>query len=176
MRTPLEEYVYQNSAHECGHIVLLFKTGKFVSLRFLPHETAADGVNGILEADTGTELGPEDCVALAAGMVGELIYLGHSNPQRRADDEQKIQRIIGQPIENFAAKASEVIQQNQLFFEALNAEVRRKMLALFESFSEMDYAQLPKEIPIITLVEVDRVYRSAELESPGTHGKAGTPD
>ena len=62
-------YIYAcgASAHECGHLVVLFKERRLVDLNFLPHEIAADGIKGVFEANTGTEPGEEDCVALAAG-------------------------------------------------------------------------------------------------------------
>jgi hypothetical protein len=66
----LVPFVRSNSAHECGHITVLFKASRLVGLNFLPHKVAADGVKGILETDTGTQLGKEDCVALTAGMIG----------------------------------------------------------------------------------------------------------
>ena len=60
-------YACWASAHECGHLVVLFKEHRLVDLNFLSHETAADGIKGVFEANTGTEPGEEDCVALAAG-------------------------------------------------------------------------------------------------------------
>ncbi len=39
-------YARGTSAHECGHMVVLFKKDMLVDLNFLPHETAADGIKG----------------------------------------------------------------------------------------------------------------------------------
>jgi hypothetical protein len=174
----LVPYVRSNSAHECGHITVLFNAGRLVGLNFLPHELAADGAKGVLETDAGTELGKEDCVALAAGMVGELICVGQYDPQRLLDDRHHVQRIVGQPVENFALEAYEIIKQNLLFFALLNIEVRKKMFALLGhafSLSEEDYAELPNEMPIMTLAEVEQVYKHAESSLAGFPEKAGTP-
>jgi hypothetical protein len=174
----LAVYVNSNGAHECGHMTVLFKAGRLVGLNFLPHEAAADGVKGVLETDAGTQLGKQDCVALAAGMVGELILVGQYDSQRLLDDREKVQQIVGQPVENFALKAYEVIRQNLLFFALLNIEVRKKMFALLKhafSLSEGDYAKLPNEMPILTLAEVEQVYKRAESTLAGFHEKTGAP-
>jgi len=131
---PRWAYVHSNSAHECGHITVLFKAGRLVGLNFLPHETAANGAKGVFETDLGTQLGKEDCVTLAAGMVGELVCVGHS--QHDLDDRQQVQRIVGQPLENFALEAYEIIKQNLLFFALLNIEVQKKMFAVLKHASE----------------------------------------
>jgi hypothetical protein len=158
----LGAYVYSNGAHESGHMTVLFKAGKLVGLRFLPHETAADGVNGIFQTDSTTQLGKEDCVALAAGMVGELVGVGQYGSERVLDDRDKVMQICSQPLENFAREAYEVIKQNLLFFVLLNIEVRRKMLALLLSISEEVYAELPDAMPLLTFDEVQHVYERAE--------------
>jgi hypothetical protein len=157
---------------------VLFKARRLVGLNFLPHEAAADGVKGVLETDAGTELGKEDCVALAAGMVGELIFVGQYDSQRLLDDREKVQRIVGQPLENFALEAYEVIKQNLLFFALLNIEVRKKMFALLKyafSLSEEDYAELPNEMPIFTLADVEQVDKRAESELARLPAKTETP-
>jgi hypothetical protein len=174
----LADFVHSNSAHECGHMTVLFKAGRLAGLNFLPHEAAADGVKGVLETDAGTQLGKEDCVAFAAGMVGELIWLGEYDFQRLLDDREKVQQIVGQPIEDFALAAYEVIKQNLLFFTLLNIEVRKKMYALFKrtsSLSEGDYADLPNEMPIFTLAEVEQVYTRAESTLAGFHERTEAP-
>jgi hypothetical protein len=174
----LVPYVHSNSAHECGHITVLFKAGRLVGLNFLPHEVAADGAKGVLETDAGTQLGKEDCVALAAGMVGELICLGQYDSQRIHDDRQEVQRIVGRPVESFALEAYEAIKQNLLFFVLLNIEVRKKMFALLGhafSLSQADYAKLPNVMPIITFAEVEQVYKHAESSLAAFSEKAGAP-
>ena len=174
----LPVYVHSNSAHESGHITVLFKAGRLAGLNFLPHEVAVDGVKGVLETDAGTQLGKEDCVALAAGMVGELICLGQYDSERLLDDRQQVQRIAGQPIENFALEAYEIIKQNLLFFVLLNIQVRKKMFApLYHAFSlsEEVYAELPNKVAIITLAEVEQVYKHAESSLARFPKKAGAP-
>ena len=62
---------------------------------------------------------------------------------------QNVHRIVGQPVENFALEAYEVIKQNLLFFALLNIEVRKKMFALLDhalSLSKEDYAELPNKM------------------------------
>jgi hypothetical protein len=174
----LAEYVHSNSAHECGHITVQFKTGRFAVLNFLPHTVAANEFKGVLEAETKTQLRKEDCVALAASMVGELICLGQYDSQRLLDDREQVQRIAGQPLENFALEVYEVIKQNLIFFALLNLEVRKKMFAIVGpalsllSFSEEAYAALPNKMPIITLAEVEQVYKHAESTLAGFPEKA----
>jgi hypothetical protein len=157
-----------NSAHESGHIVVLFKAGRLVDLRFLPHEAAADGIKGVFEANTGTELGKEDCVALAAGMAGELVCLGHYDSERVLHDRQQIQRIVGKALEDFAPEAQETIEQNLRFFSLLNIEVLNRITALLLDLGGVDWEKLPPTIPIITLADVEQVYRRAESEKSTT--------
>jgi hypothetical protein len=161
-------YARGNSAHECGHMVVLFKAGRLVDLNFLPHETAANGIKGVFEANTGTELGEEDCVALAAGMAGELVYLGHYDSGRVLHDRQQVQRLVGKALEDFAPEAQEVIKQNLPFFSLLNIEVRNKISALLLALGVVDWEKLPPKIPIITLVQVEQVYQRAESEESAT--------
>jgi len=143
-------------------MTVLFKAGTLpCGLNFLPHEVAADGVNGVLETETGT-LGKEDCVALAAGMVGELVLLGQYDSKRALDDRERVQRLVGQPIENFALEAYEIIKQNILFFTLLNIEVRNKMFVLLNSLSGENYAQLVAKMPVITLAEIEQVHGRSE--------------
>jgi hypothetical protein len=173
---PFIKYVHESAAHECGHMTVLFKAGTLVALNFLPHETAADGVEGVLETDTGRELCKEDCVALAASMIGELICLGECDSKRFADDRKLVQLLVGQPLENFALGAYEVIKQNLIFFGMLYVEVRKKMIKvlgpLLLSLSDEDYAKLDDKITIFTLAEVQEVHKRAESELarfPGRH-------
>ena len=163
-------FVRGNSAHESGHIVVLFKGARLVDLRFLPHETAADGIKGVFEANTGTELGKEDCVALAAGMAGELVCLGHYDSERVLHDRQQIQRIVGKALEDFAPEAQEVIKQNLRFFSLLNIEVQNRITALLVRLGGVDWERLPPIIPIITLAQVEQVYKRAESEKSATRG------
>lgn len=157
------QYIASNSAHECGHMTVLFKAERLAGLDFLPHELAFDGAKGVLETATRTELGREDCVALAAGMVAELIYSGSS--RHAGDDEQRVEQIAGQPLEDFALEAYDAIQQNLLFFGLLNIAVQAKMLVFFIktfSLSDADYAVLPPRMSIFNLAEVGEVYQRAE--------------
>jgi hypothetical protein len=172
-RQNLVAYAHSNSAHECGHITVLFKAGRLVGLNFLPHETAANRAKGVFETDSGTQLGKEDCVALAAGMVGELVCVGRS--QHDLDDRQQVQQIVGQPLENLALEAYEIIKQNLLFFALLNIEVRKKMFAVLKHASEEEYSELPPKMPIITLAEVEQVYKHALSTLEGFPEKPGTP-
>jgi hypothetical protein len=175
----LAEFVQGNSAHECGHMTVQFKTDRFAVLNFLPHDAAADGVKGVLESSTKTrQLTAEDCVALAAGMIGELILLGEYDPDRLLDDRQQVQRLVGQPLENFALEAYEIIKQNLLFFVLLNIEVRKKMFTDLEQAYSMpseDFAKLPNEVPIFRLAEVEQVYKRAESILAGFPGKTVAP-
>jgi hypothetical protein len=157
-------YARGTSAHECGHMLVLFKKGRLVDLNFLPHETAADGTKGVFEADTGTELGEEDCVALSAGMAGELVYLGQYDTERVLHDRQQVQRLVGKTLDDFAPEAQEVIKQNLRFFSLLNIEVRNKITALLLALGGVNWERLPPKIPIITLAQVEQVYQRAESE------------
>ena len=161
-------YARGTSAHECGHMVVLFKEGRLVDLNFLPHETAADGTKGVFEANTGTELGEEDCVALAAGMAGELVYLGQYDSERVLHDRQQVQRLVGKALEDFAPEAQDVINQNLRFFSLLNIEVRNKISALLLALWVVDWEKLPPKIPITTLAQVEQVYQRAESEESAT--------
>jgi hypothetical protein len=161
----ISKYVHSNAPHECGHIVALFTKGRFAGLNFLPHLVAADGSPGVLETDAGVQLGKEDCIGLAAGMVGELICVGRYNSRNALDDKKRVQEITGQSLEEFALGAYEVIKENLFFFALLSVEVRQRMFARLDlvfSLSAQDYAKLPDEISIITLAEVEEVYKRAE--------------
>ena len=149
-------------------MVVLFKKGRFVDLNFLPHETAADGTKGVFEANTGTELGEEDCVALAAGMAGELVYLGQYDSERVLHDRQQVQQLVGKALEDFAPEAQEVIKQNLRFFSLLNIEVQNKISALLLVLRFVDLETLPPKIPVITLVQVEQVYQRAKSEESAT--------
>jgi hypothetical protein len=166
----LAAYVVANAAHECGHMVILFKSNRLLGLNFLPHETAEDGVKGVIETDTPT-LGKEDCVAFAGGLVAELICFGLTDSPRLADDGHKVQQIAGQPLENFAHEAYEIIKQNLVFFALLNIEVRKKTLKVLldarSSSLKGSYAGLSDKISIITLAEVEMVYKQAESTLAG---------
>jgi hypothetical protein len=142
----LLKYANENSAHESGHMVFLFKEGKRVELNFLPHEIAADGNKGVFEANIGVELDENDCVALAAGMAGELIRLGGYDPQRVMHDRQRVQLLVGRALEDFAAKAQEVIEQNLRFFSLLNVEIRNRIYAQLLQLEVVDWDKLPKKI------------------------------
>ena len=144
-------------------MVVLFKKGRLVDLNFLPHEIAADGTKGVFEADTGTELGEEDCVALAAGMAGELVYLGEYDSERVLHDEQQVRRLVGKALEDFAPEAQEIITQNLRFFSLLNIEVRKRITTLLLALGGVDWEKLPPKIPIITLAEVKQVFMSVQI-------------
>ena len=58
--------------------------------------------SGVIESSTGTyQLAEEDCVALAASMIGELVALGEYDKKRLLDDRQQVERLAKQPLENF---------------------------------------------------------------------------
>jgi len=143
-------------------MVVLFKKGRLVDFNFLPHETAADGIKGVFEANTATELGEEDCVALAAGMAGELVYLGQYDSERVLHDEQQVHKLVGKSLEDFAPAAQEIIKQNIRFFSLLNIEVRNKIFALLLALGAADWEKLPLKIPIIALAQVEQIYQRAE--------------
>ena len=161
-------YARGTSAHECGHMVVLFKEHRLVDLRFLPHQTAADGIKGVFEANTGTEPGEEDCVALAAGMAGEVVYLGQYDSERVLHDRQQVRRLVGKALEDFAPEAQEVIKQNLRFFLLLNIEVRNKITELLLALGVVDWEKLPPTITIMTLPQVEQICQSAESEEPAT--------
>jgi hypothetical protein len=145
-------------------MTILFKAGRLIGLDFLPHDSAFDGVKGVVETNTPT-LAAEDCVALAGGMAGEIVGLGSYDPARLLDDRQQIGRLAGEPLEMFAPEAYRIILENSAFFKLLHAEVRIKMLAVLSgafSLSEFDYERLPARVPIITLAEVQRIYARTE--------------
>lgn len=125
---------------------------------------AGDGIKGVFETNTGTELGKEDCVALAAGMAGELVCLGRYDSERVLHDRQQIQRIVGRALEDFAPEAQETIEKNLRFFSLLNIEVPKRITALLLGLGGVDCEKLPPTIPIITLAEVEQVYQRAESE------------
>jgi hypothetical protein len=160
----LAEYVILNAAHECGHMVILFKSNRLLGLNFLPHESAEDGVKGVIETDTPT-LGKEDCVAFAGGLVAELICFGLPDSPRLADDRHKVRQMAGQPLENFAHEAFEIIKQNLVFFALLRQVVQKNLhwvLREVYSLSEQSHAKLQNKIPVVTLPEVEKVYKQAE--------------
>jgi hypothetical protein len=152
----LARYVGSNAPHECGHMTVLFKAKRLAGLNYFPHELAANGVYGVFETDAGLQIDKQDCVALAAGMVGELVAVGSYVPEQLLDDSESVRRLVGQPLENFALEAYEVIKQNLLFFVLLNIEVHKKMFAVLLSRSNED------KIPVLTLAEVQKVYERAE--------------
>jgi|SRR6267142_704870 len=166
-----KEFVQRNSAHECGHMTVLFKSDRLSKLNYFPYKVAADGREGIIESSTVTELIKEDCVALAASMIGELISLGHCDPKRLLDDRQQVQRLANQPLENFALKAYEVIKENLLFFRLLNIEVEKKMMVFFDQIRDGDPTALREEMTIVTLAQVEEVYKRAESILAGFPGK-----
>ena len=145
-------------------MTVLFKAGRLLGLNYRPHDTASNGVKGVVETDT-PELTKDDCVAFAASIVGEVICLGNYDEARICDDRNQVTRLSGQPIEIFVREAYEVIQRNLLFFSLLNCEVRDKMLAVLlkaRSLSPADSANQPAKVPIMTLPEVEAVYQRAE--------------
>jgi len=159
-------YVRENGSHECGHIVALFKRSKnkLLGLDFLPHERALDGKQGIFETAT-TPLTAEDCIALAASIVGELIGTGTYHAPRIRDDQVKVLELGKQPIEGFVLDAYAVIQDNVLFFVLLNTQIQQKMYQLLSfvfSLSKDDYKKLPDRMPVVTISEIELVYKQAE--------------
>jgi hypothetical protein len=170
----LVKFVQGNSAHECAHMTVLFKASRLADLNYFPHEMAANGFKGVIESTTKTELAEEDCVALAASMIGESIILGEYDADRLLDDRQQVRRLVDQPLENFVLEAYEIIKQNLLFFALLNVEVRKKMFTVLKealSVPEEDSGALPKVMPIFKLAEVEQVYKRAESILAGFPGK-----
>jgi len=156
-------YVTTTAAHECGHMTVLHTKRRLLGLNFLPHATAFDGVPGVVETDT-PPLGKEDCVALAAGIVGELICLGQHDEKRIQDDRESAARFTDQSLESFVHEAYTVIQENLLLFSLLHIEVRTRLLAVLVktySLSPQKIASLPAKIPIMTLPEVEKVHQRA---------------
>jgi hypothetical protein len=143
-------------------MVVLFKGRRLVDLRFLPHETAADGSKGVFEASPVTELGEKDCVALAAGMAGELAAFGKYDPLRVAHDRQQVERLVSKPLEDFLPEAQRIIEQNLHFFSLLNTEVLPRITFLLSALGGVDWKSLPPKITIVTLAQVDQVYRRSE--------------
>jgi hypothetical protein len=163
----LARYVSSNAPHECGHMTVLFKAGRLAGLNYFPNELAANEVKGVFETDTGTQLVKQDCVALAAGMIGELVGVGSYIPEQLVDDRQRVDELVGQPLEDFALGAYEVIKQNLLFFVLLNLEVHTKMFAVLVSPHNED------KIPVLTLAEVQKVYERAQSELARFPDKTG---
>jgi hypothetical protein len=141
-------------------LFVLFRKRRLVGLNFLPRFTAADGTEGVFEVDTGTELGEKDCVALAAGMAGELVCLGMYDSGRVLHDRQQVQRLVGKALEEFAPEARKVIEQNVRFFSALNVEVQHRIVALLSGLEGVDLGTLPQIIPIIRLAQVEEKFIS----------------
>jgi hypothetical protein len=161
------------SAHECGHMIVLFKAHKLTALNYFPHRKAANGALGVIESSTGTyQLAKEDCVALAASMIGELIALGEYDKKRLRDDEQQVERLANQPLENFALEAYEAIKENLLFFVLLNKAVGNKMLRFFDEIEEGKH-KVDDEVTIFALAEVEEVSKRAESILAGFPKPAG---
>ena len=162
-QTELALYVTANAAHECGHMTVLYTKQRLLGLNFLPHATAVDGVRGVVETDT-PPLCKEDCVALAASIVGELVCLGQYDEKRIRDDRENAARFSDQPLESFVSEAYTIIQKNLLFFSLLHIEVRTKLLVVLAKVYSLPLekiASLPTKIPIMTLSDVKRVHQKA---------------
>jgi hypothetical protein len=162
----LAMFVRANGSHECGHITVLFRKTKhkLLGLDFLPHVEALDGNKGIFEAAT-TELTKEDCIALAAGAVGELVGTGQYDLQRTLDDRNKIKAISGQPLEGFIPEAYAVVQESLLFFALLNSRIQQKMYSILEqafSLSSESYLKLPARMSVVPLAEIEQAYEQAQ--------------
>jgi hypothetical protein len=132
----LKAHAEGTSAHECGHMTVLFKARRLKKLTYFPYKTALDGIPGVIESTTVTEPTKEDCVAFAASMIGELIALGECDQERLLDDRQKVEQLANQPLETFALEAYEIIKENLLFFVLLNKEVGNKMRSFLDEISE----------------------------------------
>ena len=142
-------------------MTVLFKAGRLTGLTYLPHEIGQDGRIGIFEAGCGQVL-KDDCVAFAAGMIGELIFTGAYDPLRSSDDRKQVLSLSGQPIENFALEAYEAISGNLLFFMMLIKEVQKEMYSVLQSTSASGLAKLPKSIVVFSLAQADKVHKDAE--------------
>jgi hypothetical protein len=160
------------SAHECGHMTVLFKARRLKKLNYFPRREAFDGVLGVFESTTVTEPTKEDCVAFAASMIGELIVLGKWDKKRLLDDREQVKQLVNQPLENFALEAYEIIKKNLLFFALLNNEVGTKLVRFYDEISEGKHT-LEAEVTIFTLAEVEEVYKRAESILAGFPKRAG---
>ena len=164
-QTALDHYVTTNAAHECGHMAVLYTTCRLKGLNFFPHKKAFDGTSGVLETDT-PKLGKDDCPALAASIVGELIVLGEYDEARISDDRNTATRFTTEPLENFVGEAYRIIQQNLLFF-LLHIEVRTRLLTVLMktySLTPEKLATQPAKISIMTLSEVEEVHQGCRLD------------
>jgi hypothetical protein len=169
-QTALAFYVKTTAAHECGHMTVLYTKQRLKGLNFFPHATAFDGSSGIVETDT-PPLGKEDCVALAASIVGEEICLGQYDEKRIQDDRQTAARFTDRPLESFIDEARTIIQKNLAFFSLLHIAVRkrlRRVLAEAYSLPQEKFAGLPDKISVMTLSEVEEVHRKARELTTGS--------
>lgn len=162
------EFTATHAPHECGHIVVLFARNKAgiapEGLVFYPSRLALDGNQGVLEVTT-TLLTEEDCTALAAGAVGELLSTGHYDLGRTLDDRDQIERLCGQPLENFILEANATIQENLSFFNLLVLRVSAKMTSFFVELFSIPLAkwdELPETMPIFSLDEIRQTYEQAQ--------------
>ena len=154
--------------HECGHIVVLFAKNKAQitskGLVFYPRKLALDGSQGVTEVTT-TELTADDCTALAASAVGELLYTGRYDGDRVLDDRNVIENLSGQPLENFILEAYATIQENLLFFNLLVLRVSSKMVLLFGHVCSIPverWNELPETMPVLTFDEIKQTYEQAQ--------------
>jgi hypothetical protein len=171
----LAAYVIPTAAHECGHMTVLFKADRLAGLNFYPHEAAWDETKGVVQTDAKTELGKEDCVSFAGGLVAELICFGLFDSPRLDDDRHQVQQLAGQPLEHFALEAYEIIKQSLVFFALLRQEVQKNLHRVLHdvySLPNESFARLPTKISVVTLAEVEHVYRRAQAALAGFPRKA----
>ena len=155
------KYLYPNTPHECGHMTVLFKANRLTGLTFFPHEMGKDGRAGIFEASCG-EVRKEDCVALAAGMVGELVLTGAYSNLRCDTDRKQLLAFSKEPLENFAHEAYEIISANLLFFMMLNKAVGKEMYLTLENAFAPGAGRQPDSVTVFSLAQTNEVYKEAE--------------
>ena len=158
----LDKYVRENSAHETGHMTVLFKADRFAGLYFLPHEKAANGIRGVIDTRLKTQSNRGDCPAFAAGMVAEVILPGQCDPERCLDDREQVQRLTGQILEDFAPDARAIIEQDMPFFELLHRKAQQQMSVFFYGLCGRNYAALPQEMQVLTLADVEFIHELAK--------------
>jgi hypothetical protein len=168
MLQDLPTYAIENSAHECGHMIVLFKAIRLDGLYFLPHEMALDGTQGVLETNATSELRSDDCAALAGGAARELVYFGNFNLVRCAHDRQTLRQYTEKDLEHFVPIAETIIRENLRFFSLLTVEVRDRIISCFTLVECIDYSDLDSTIPIITSSEVGEIYKASSSISDRT--------
>ncbi len=151
-------YALQTAAHECGHMTVLYKSGRLKGLNFFPRLKSFNGEGGVFETDTPV-LTKDDCPALAASLVAELICLGNYTEDHLADDRDRVKDLSGgASLESFVPAAYEIIQKNLLFFSLLHERVKVNITPVLVNYFAAHGAGMPDKVEVVTLAEVDAVY------------------